>query len=98
MPLGVLHQLFCHFQNLSDGDSCASDHSSSTEYEPVEGENLYEDPEVLELSGSDKRKDDDKKSLGVKLKKNVDKATHYLNKIGTKFNKKRGKVHYWDDF
>ncbi|XP_025083805.1 uncharacterized protein LOC112557890 isoform X3 [Pomacea canaliculata] len=77
--------------NLSDGDSCASDHSSSTEYEPVEGENLYEDPEVLELSGSDKRKDDDKKSLGVKLKKNVDKATHYLNKIGTKFNKKRGK-------
>ncbi|KAK7473326.1 hypothetical protein BaRGS_00035458 [Batillaria attramentaria] len=68
-----------------------SDHSGSTNYEPVEDDNLYEDPDALEAIDREKKKKDkdDKegtKSLGNKLKKNVDKATNYLNK---KFNKKK---------
>ena len=61
----------------------------------MEGDNLYEDPDALGVVDGEKKKkqeeDKDKdgsKSLGNKLKKNVDKATNYLNKI-TKFNKKK---------
>ena len=59
----------------------------------MEGDNLYEDPDALGVVDG-KKKNEDKdgsKSLGDKLKKNVDKATNYLNKI-TKFKKKAPKV------
>lgn len=77
---------------ISSGeDEWDSDHSGSTNYEPVDDDNLYEDPDTLDaIDGGKKKKKEDKdgtKSLGNKLKKNVDKATNYLNK---KFNKKKG--------
>ena len=57
----------------------------------MEGDNLYEDPDALDIVDGKKKKTEDKdgsRSLGDKLKKNVDKATNYLNKI-TMFNKKK---------
>lgn len=74
---------------ISSGEDVASE-SSGTDYEPVE-DNLYEDPDALQIAAIKQKKEDkdkEEKSLGVKFKKNVDKATNYLNKI-TKFNKKK---------
>ncbi|XP_076451935.1 uncharacterized protein LOC143287661 isoform X2 [Babylonia areolata] len=82
---------------ITSGEDEWSSASSDTEYEPVEPEgedNLYEDPDTLGLTDGKKKKKekeegkDGGQSLGNKLKKNVDKATNYLNKI-TKFNKKK---------
>ena len=78
---------------LSSGDDWSTD-SSGTDYEPVGEDNLYEDPDTFDSVDGKKKKKDGKEespsgqSLGNKLKKNVDKATTYLNKI-TKFNKKK---------
>ncbi|XP_070207238.1 uncharacterized protein [Littorina saxatilis] len=76
---------------ISSGeDAESSTDSSGTDYEPVEGDNLYEDPDTLDaLNGKKKKleeKVDSSKSLGNKLKKNYGKATNYLNK---KFNQKK---------
>ncbi|KAL8597681.1 hypothetical protein ACOMHN_012648 [Nucella lapillus] len=78
---------------LSSGEDDWSSDSSGTDYEAVGEDNLYEDPDALDQEDEKKKKKDkeDKdggQSLGNKLKKNVDKATNYLNKI-TKFNKKK---------
>lgn len=87
--------ILCVLLQISSGeDAESSTDSSGTDYEPVEGDNLYEDPDTLDaLNGKKKKleeKVDSSKSLGNKLKKNYGKATNYLNK---KFNqKKKSKV------
>lgn len=58
----------------------------------MDDDNFYEDPEVFDALDKKNKKKEDKEagqSLSDKFKKNMDKA---LNKIGTKFNKKKTKV------